>query len=150
MARPCTICTGKKRAAIDEALAAGTPTLAIAANTGVPETTVRRHGDRCVPKMVRLASAAAGIEDLITGAGIAGEVIGLYGQVGEILGEARKARDLPTALAGIGKALDCLSLLGKLTGKLGPDATVNVVQAVKVTLRLPAAGGVQGEAPDGF
>jgi len=102
------------------------------------------------PKSVALASAAAGFSDLMSGAGIAGEVIGLYGQVGEILGEARGAKDLPTALAGIGKALDCLSLLGKLTGKLGPDATVNVVQAVKVTLRLGPATSDPAGRDDGF
>lgn len=150
MARPCTICTGTKRAEVDAALTGGEATGRLAARTGIPQTTIRRHAESCVPKAVALAAGAAGLGDLLSGAGIAGEVVSLYGQASEILAETRKAKDLPTALAGIGKALDCLSLLGKLTGKLGPDATVNVVQAVKVTLRLGPATSDPAGRDDGF
>lgn len=127
MARPCTICTGGKRAEVDSALSSGVPILTIAGNTGHPRTTIKNHADKCVPKSVALAVGAAGLGDLLSGAGIAGEVVSLYGQASEILAETRKAKDLPTALAGIGKALDCLSLLGKLTGKLRPETQVNVL-----------------------
>lgn len=139
MARPCTICKGKwkdRRESVDSGLKAGAPIGGIAADTGVPETTVRRHAETCVPKAVALAVGAVGLSDLISGAGIAGEVVGLYGQVGEILAEAKTAKDLPTALAGIGKALDCLTLLGKLTGKLRPDTQVNVLVTSQEWLAL--------------
>lgn len=148
--RPCTVCTGPKREEVNAAIAAGKSIKSIAANSGHPRTTIRNHAETCVPKAVALAAGAAGLGDLLSGAGIAGEVVSLYGQASEILAETRKAKDLPTALAGIGKALDCLSLLGKLTGKLGPDATVNVVQAVKVTLRLGPATSDPAGRDDGF
>jgi hypothetical protein len=127
--RPCTVCTGKKRDEVNAGIRAGTPLGRIAADTGVPETTLRRHSETCVPKTVALAAAAVGIGDLVSGAGIAAEAVGLYGQVTEILAEARGAKDLQTALNGIGRALDCLTLVGKLTGRLRPETQVNVLHA---------------------
>lgn len=127
MPRPCTVCTGKRRDEVNAGIKAGRSFEDIAADTRHPWTTIRDHAKRCVPKQVALAAAAAGIGDLVSGAGIAAEAVGLYGQVTEILAEARGAKDLPTALNGIGRALDCLILVGKLTGKLRPETQVNVL-----------------------
>ncbi len=102
------------------------------------------------PKAMALASEAIGMRDLAAGLGLNEEARDLYDRTIRILGQAEDAKKLPVALLAIREARGNLELLGKLTGKLGPEATVNVVQAVKVTLRLPGGGAGQGEAPDGL
>lgn len=126
MARPCTVCTGKRRAEVDAALGAGTPMLRIARNTGHPRATIERHAEKCVPRAVELATSVVGLADLISGAGLATEAASIYTETRKILTEAKGARDLRTALDAIGRALDGLSLLGKLTGRLKPETSVNV------------------------
>jgi hypothetical protein len=144
--RPCTVCTSKDRFEMERRAARGEPCGAIVTDYDVAERALQRHMAKHAVKTMNLAAQAVGGRDLASGLGLNEEARELYVETREILAETRVAKDLPTALAGIGRALDCLSLLGKLTGKLGPDATVNVVQAVKVTLTL--AGQGQGRAGD--
>ncbi len=50
MSRTCTVCSHPERQRIDAQLLEGVPNTTIAANTGVSEQAVRRHGKSHLPK----------------------------------------------------------------------------------------------------
>jgi hypothetical protein len=107
--------------------ARGEPCGAIVTDYDVAERALQRHMAKHAVKTMNLAAQAVGGRDLASGLGLNEEARELYIETREILAETRVAKDLPTALAGIGRALDCLTLLGKLTGKLRPESQVNVL-----------------------
>lgn len=73
-----------------------------------------------------LAAEAVASRDLAAGLGLNEEARELYLEARSILAEARESKKLREALDGIGRALSCLELLGKLTGKLKPEAGTQI------------------------
>lgn len=125
--RPCTVCTHPDLNEINAALARGGKFLPLADRYGLSRGALRNHANEHIPKVMAMAAEAIGGRDLAAGLGLNEEARELYIETRSILADARAAKDLPTALAGIGRALSCLELLGKLTGKLKPDTQVNVL-----------------------
>lgn len=126
MARPCTVCTSGRRAEVDEALSRSGATSRVAANTGIPLSTLRRHATACAGRAVALAVSAARLDDLESGIGLTREAVDLQRRTIAILTEAEGSRQLGTALGAIREARGNLELLGKLTGRIRPEVQVNV------------------------
>lgn len=125
--RPCTVCAHPDLGEINSALARGGKYLTLSRRFGVSRDALRNHGSQHIPKAMALAAEALGSRDLAAGLGLNDEARELYIEARSILAEARAAKKLREALDGIGRALNCLELLGKLTGKLRPETQVNVL-----------------------
>lgn len=101
------------------------------------------------------AAIASGARDLASGLGLNEEAasqlersVRLLDRADEMLRDAETVDELAAITPLIREARGNLELLGRFTGKLGPDATVNVVQAVKVTLRIGGSGVALPGDPD--
>lgn len=123
MARVCSICTHAGRGEINSALVAGEPFRRIAARFGVTEQAIRRHQAGHLPATLARAQQAkevARADDLLR------QVRGLAAKSIAILNRAEQAGDLKVALSGIREARECVALLLKARGELGPDTAVQV------------------------
>lgn len=129
MARPCTVCRHKDREAVEAASARGDNPAAVSARfVNLSGASIRRHMADHAPKSLALVEAALGRRELASGIGLGEEVADLRLEAMNVLRSAKEAKDLRAALDAIRTALSCLETIGKLTGKLRPDAaTVNVL-----------------------
>ena len=95
----------------------------IADQFGLSKTALIRHKESHIPDALIKAQGAGEVaqaDDLLS------QVKALQAEAQSILGEARAAGDLRTALLGIGKARDCLELLFKVEGRLQDQQSVQV------------------------
>jgi len=95
----------------------------IADQFGLSKTALIRHKESHIPDALIKAQGAGEVaqaDDLLS------QVKALQSEAQDILGEARAAGDLRTALLGIGKARDCLELLFKVEGRLQDQQSVQV------------------------
>lgn len=134
--RPCTVCHSKGRREIERRVARGEPAGSLSREFAVSDDAIERHMKNHAKKALALATEAIGARDLAAGLGLNEEARDLYDRTITILDAAEQAKKLPVALLAIREARGNLELLGKFTGKLKPEQQVNVLQAVKVTLRI--------------
>jgi hypothetical protein len=139
MPRVCSICVQPQRAAIDQALVAGSAKRDVSALFRFSEDAVTRHAAAHLPKALARAheeGEAARADDLLAEARRLKEItIGL-------LGRAVQANDLRTALVAVREARGNLEFIGKLLGDLDSGPAVNVLLApewVSVRATLLAA-----------
>ncbi len=124
MPRRCTVCTHKKRTAIDKALVARQPFRTIADRFGVSKSALIRHSDDHIPAALvkaQEATEAAQADNLLA------QVTDLRDRAIGILDTAVATDDLRVALGAIREARGCLELLGKLAGQLQDGPTVNIL-----------------------
>ena len=123
MARRCTVCDHPQREEIDMQLVCGESYRKIADQFSLSFGSIARHKESHIPDALvkaQDAGEAAQADDLLA------QVKALQSEAQSILGEARAAGDLRTALLGIGKARDCLELLFKVEGRLQDQQSVQV------------------------
>lgn len=123
MARRCTCCDHPQREEIDRQLVRGESYRKIADQFSLSFGSIARHKDGHIPDALVKAQDAGEVaqaDDLLS------QVRALQDEAQSILGEARAAGDLKTALLGIGKALSCLELLSKIEGRLQDQQSVTV------------------------
>ena len=123
MPRRCTVCDHPQREEIDKQLVCGEPYRTIADRFRLSKTALLRHKESHIPDALveaQDAGEAAQADDLLS------QVKALQSEAQSILGEARAAGDLRTALRGIGQALSCLELLSKIEGRLQDQQSVQV------------------------
>ena len=123
MARRCTVCDHPQREEIDMQLVCGESYRTIADHFGLSKTALIRHKESHIPDALVEAQDAGEVaqaDDLLA------QVKALQDEAQSILGEARAAGDLRTALRGIGQALSCLELLSKIEGRLQDQQSVQV------------------------
>lgn len=123
----CSIDCHPRRAEIDAAVSRGAKLAPISRDFAVSVDALRRHVKTCNPRSMELAASAVGLSDLISGAGLTAEAASVYLETRKILAEAKGAKNLKTALDAIGRALEGLALLGRMTGRMKPDTQVNVL-----------------------
>ena len=87
----------------------------IARQFGLSKDAVSRHKESHIPDALVKAQDAG---EVAQGDNLLAQVKALQTEAQAILGEARAAGDLRTALRGIGQALSCLELLSKIEGRL--------------------------------
>jgi len=87
----------------------------IARQFGLSKDAVSRHKESHIPDALIKAQDAG---EVAQGDNLLAQVKALQTEAQAILGEARAAGDLRTALRGIGQALSCLELLSKIEGRL--------------------------------
>ena len=95
----------------------------IADQFGLSKTALIRHKESHIPDALIKAQGAG---EVAQGDNLLAQVKALQSEAQSILGEARAAGDLRTALLGIGKARDCLELLFKVEGRLQDQQSVQV------------------------
>jgi hypothetical protein len=123
MARRCTVCDHLRREEIDRQLICGEPYRNIAERFSLSLGSIARHKESHIPAALVEAQEAGEVaqaDDLLS------QVKALQSEAQSILGEARAAGDLKTALMGIGKAKECLELLFKVEGRLQDQQSVQV------------------------
>lgn len=123
MARRCTVCDHPQREEIDWQLVRGESYRKIADQFSLSFGSIARHKESHIPDALVKAQDAGEVaqaDDLLA------QVKSLQSEAQSILGEARAAGDLKTALLGIGKARDCLELLFKVEGRLQDQQSVQV------------------------
>ena len=123
MPRRCTVCDHPQRVEIDMQLVCGESYRTIADQFGLSKTALIRHKESHIPDALVKAQDAGEVaqaDDLLA------QVKALQTEAQEILGEARAAGDLRTALRGIGQALSCLELLSRIEGRLQDQQSVQV------------------------
>jgi len=101
----------------------------IADQFGLSKTALIRHKESHIPDALIKAQGAGEVaqaDDLLS------QVKALQSEAQDILGEARAAGDLKTALLGIGKAKECLELLFKVEGRLQDQQSVQVAVCMDV------------------
>ena len=129
MPRLCTICHHPDREAIDKALIAGEPFRNIAKRTGTSPTALFRHkSDHLAASLIKAKEAA----DLASADSVLQSIRDQLGQITrldtsaeEILNQAKKSRDLRTALRAIRELSNLhrekratLELVARITGEL--------------------------------
>jgi hypothetical protein len=90
---------------------------------------IARHKDGHIPDALIKAQDAG---EVAQGDNLLAQVKALQDEAQDILGEARAAGDLKTALMGIGKARDCLELLFKVEGRLQDQQSVQVAVCMDI------------------
>ena len=93
------------------------------------KTALIRHKESHIPDALVEAQDAGEVaqaDDLLA------QVKALQAEAQSILGEARSAGDLKTALMGIGKAKECLELLFKVEGRLQDQQSVQVAVCMDI------------------
>ena len=123
MPRRCTVCDHPQREEIDMQLVCGESYRTISDHFGLSKTALIRHKESHIPDALVEAQDAGEVaqaDDLLA------QVKALQAEAQDILGEARAAGDLRTALRGIGQALSCLELLSKIEGRLQDQQSVQV------------------------
>ena len=155
MPMTCKVCGNKKRLEIDRALLEGQSLRDIAKRTGTTASSLQRHkADHLARHLVKaheareVARAESLLDDVLYAESRAERLL----EVAEdILGEAREAKDLRTAIGAIRAAAhamaerrNLMALRGTLTGELSnvADAAANVPMIVRV-LSVPRMPGVQ-------
>ncbi len=122
MSRQCTVCTHKKTAAIDRALATRSGSIrAIAGQHGLSKESVRRHLHEHLPRTLALgheAAESARADELLT------QVKAMQSKTLNLLLKAEAAGDLRTALSGIREARGNIELLARLAGEIQEQPTV--------------------------
>lgn len=126
--RPCTVCHHKDRREIEAAAAKGQNARSISMDFDVDQQAVTRHLKSHALRSMEKALVAAGVRDLAAGLGLNEEIVELQARTLAILTKAEKsAQTYGVAIGAIREARANLELLGKFTGKLKPDTTVNVL-----------------------
>jgi len=123
MARRCTVCDHPQREEIDRQLVCGGSYRKIADQFSLSFGSISRHKDGHIPAALVKAHDA---DEVAQGDTLLDQVRALQVESQTILAEARAAGDLKTALLGIGKALNCLELLFKVSGQLQDQQSVTV------------------------
>lgn len=129
MPRRCTVCDHSQREKIDRQLVCGESYRTISDHFGLSKTALIRHKESHIPDALvkaQDAGEAAQADDLLA------QVKALQSEAQSILGEARAAGDLKTALMGIGKAKECLELLSKIEGRLQDQQSVQVAVCMDI------------------
>ena len=129
MARRCTVCDHLRREEIDRQLICGEPYRNIAERFSLSLGSIARHKESHIPAALVEAQEAGEVaqaDDLLS------QVKALQSEAQSILGEARAAGDLKTALMGIGKAKECLELLFKVEGRLQDQQSVQVAVCMDI------------------
>jgi hypothetical protein len=111
MARPCTVCSHRKRAEIEAAAVGGEPNRRIAPRFGLSEKSIRRHLESHVPRS--LAISAEGRE-LAHGDTLAGQVRHLQAHADRLRARAEEDGDIRAAIAAIKTLADLVELLVKV------------------------------------
>ncbi len=124
MTRVCTICTHKKRAAIDKALVERQAFRHIAAQFHVSTSALVRHHDDHLPAALVKAQAAA---EAAQADALLAQVVDLRDRAIGILDTAEASEELRVALNAIREARGCVELLAKLAGQLKDAPTVNIL-----------------------
>jgi hypothetical protein len=146
MSRVCTVCQHPAKAAIDQALINRTPLRDVAAQYQLTDSSVARHKASHLPRALTQAQEeheAARADDLL------GEARKVKDITMALLGRAVQAGDLRTALVAVREARGNLELIGKLLGELDDGPAVNImVSAEWVAVRgtLLAALGAYPDA----
>ena len=129
MPRRCTVCDHPQREEIDKQLVCGEPYRTIADRFRLSKTALLRHKESHIPDALVEAQDAG---EVAQADGLLAQVKALQAEAQDILGEARAAGDLKTALRGIGQALSCLELLSKIEGRLQDQQSVQVAVCMDV------------------
>ncbi len=124
MPRRCTICTHKKRTAIDKALVARQPFRHIAAQHRVSTSALVRHHDDHIPAALVRAQEAA---EAAQADALLAQVCDLRDRALGILDTAEAEEDLKAAISAIREARGCVELLAKLAGQLKDAPIVNIL-----------------------
>jgi hypothetical protein len=137
--RACTICSHKRRPAIDAALVSGESNRRIATQFQLGEAAVRRHKAEHLPLQLIQAREAQEVADADS---LLAHLRSLNRETLSIPDQAKQSGDLRIALMAIGQARGNLELLAKLAGELQQEGTVNLVispEYLQVRTRLIAA-----------
>lgn len=137
MGRLCSICSSPDRAAIDQAIAAGTGFRGIARSfRGVTADSIGRHAVSHLPIAVMAAAEIVETERAID---LIGKVRGYIANAESILADAEAVGKPALALAALDRALACINVLAKLTGDIDDRMTVNVLAASPEFVQLQSA-----------
>lgn len=129
MARRCTACDHPQREEIDKQLVCGESYRKIADQFSLSFGSIARHKESHIPEALVKAQDAG---EVAQGDALLAQVKALQTEAQAILGEARAAGDLRTALRGIGQALSCLELLSKIEGRLQDKQSVQVAVCMDI------------------
>ncbi len=124
MPRRCTVCTNKKRTAIDKALVARERFRTIADQFGVSKSALLRHHDDHLPAALVKAQAAT---EAAQADALLAQVVDLRDKALGVLDTAQGSEDLRAAIGAIREARGCVELLAKLAGQLKDAPTVNIL-----------------------
>lgn len=124
MPRVCTVCTHKKRKAIDRELVAGTTFRNIAKRYGLSITALVRHRDDHLPETLIKAKEA---EDKTHAEDLLERFDALLNDARRIGKKAESAENYSAALAGVREMVRINELLLEVRGKLDRRAQVSVV-----------------------
>src|SRR5215469_9983466 len=155
MPMSCTICGHKKRREIDRALLERRPLRHTASQFGTSTGALQRHRAHIHRDLVEAHQAGSRAEQFARADSLLADVRNaerraerLYAAAEDILGRAREAEDLPTAIAAIRAAVSALSearqlmtLRGELSGEFPAASTPNVT-LIRV-LSVPRMPGVE-------
>lgn len=126
MPRPCSICTHPERAAIDRALASGTPKSETSALFRVSPDAVDRHFAAHLPARLVKAAAAQGTRQALD---VLAQLKTINSAALQILVDAEQAKDPDTALKAIDRIHRQIELQAKLLGELDERPQFNVLVA---------------------
>jgi hypothetical protein len=154
--RPCLVCRSAARASIEAALLRGEPADAIEAAHGAPSAdTIRRHAQVCILELLHAArtedarellqEARSAIEELVDYA----RTLLKDANQGERDEDGHTVRgSLRERAASIAAAARAFELLGKITGELGPDVEIRILELPQWAVLRSALLAALGPFPE--
>jgi len=146
MPRPCSVCAHPQRVSLEAAVLAGSSIRATAKTAeGVSPYALRRHLQHVASVVAQRLEAKE--TQTQAASSLKGRVEEIIGDMRRVAKAAEKANNFAAALAGLRSQLQCLELLGKLTGELRGGAgeivpgTVAASASATVAVTLPVAPG---------
>ena len=118
MAPKCTICHHNQREAIERAIVSAVPIRIIADQYGVSLGAVNRHKESHMAEALAKSKDIAIAMEESRASDLLAVTMSLLEQSRDITSEARGAGDLKTALMGIGKTADIISLLVRVASEI--------------------------------
>lgn len=130
----CSVCRHPEKAAIDSALARGTPYRRVAQQVrGLSPAAIDRHRRHLPATLVHARNAEAITEST----SLLARIETLLRESEEIAKAAKRRKEWPAATAALREARSCLELLGRLRGELTQNGTNLKVQVGVVQASIP-------------
>lgn len=143
--KTCSLCLNSARTEIDEAIVSGASVRDIAGRFGTSRSAVSRHRSH-IPTSLTKAKDARQIAEATT---LLARLEALIADFRDIALAAKRARQWQPAVSALREVKTCLELLGKISGELRQESSVNLNLNARAGIDRMSASELEAYARDG-
>lgn len=143
--KTCSLCLSSARSEIDEAIISGASVRDVAGRFATSRSAASRHRAH-IPASLTKATHAKQIAEATT---LLGRVEALIADFRDIALSAKQSRQWQPAVSALREVKGCLELLGKISGELRQESSVNVNLNARAGFDRMSASELEAYARDG-